>query len=204
MGGRAPETGGRMLGMEVEAAGQRLALQIVRPGRVLLRRRQRMEEAAALHAGRRQHELARQPVEIHSRKRPSPGAPAPSCRRRSKGRPCLAARRRARLAYWRAPCSLRKGRGLVVAPGGWLEGSAAIEGIQDLKSVTLNSMKELGLANAKINQFDVNGSNNDSIVAVCYVDLGPNKWMAIVMAAGSEALSLKNQLITKFENVHWL
>ena len=82
--------------------------------------------------------------------------------------------------------------------------SAAIEGIQDLKSVALNSMKEIGLANAKINQSDVNGSNNDSIVAVCYVDLGPKKWMAIVMAAGSEALSLKNKLITKFENVHWL
>lgn len=82
--------------------------------------------------------------------------------------------------------------------------SEAIESVSDLKSATLKSMHDIGLANAAIHASDVNGSTSDTIVAVCYVGLGSHKWMAIVMAAGAHAKSLRDQLIKKFEGIAWL
>ena len=82
--------------------------------------------------------------------------------------------------------------------------SAAIESVNDIKNVTKQKMQEIGLANAAIHEFDVNGSTADTIVAVCYVGLGSHKWMAIVMAAGTQAKSLRDQLINKFGTIHWL
>jgi hypothetical protein len=86
----------------------------------------------------------------------------------------------------------------------YLFDSDAIESVNDIKGATRDAMKEIGLANAKINQYDVNGSTNDTIVAVCYVGLGSHKWMAIVMAAGAEALTIRDNLIKKFATIHWL
>jgi len=82
--------------------------------------------------------------------------------------------------------------------------SNAIESVDDIKAVTRDKMKDIGLANAKINQSDVNGSNSDTIVAVCYVQLATHSWMAIVMAAGSHAGTLRDALIKKFKDTHWL
>ena len=63
IGWRAPKPGGGVLGIDMEASGQGLALEVMRGGGVRLACRQGLEEAAAVHAGGRQHELARQPVE---------------------------------------------------------------------------------------------------------------------------------------------
>jgi len=82
--------------------------------------------------------------------------------------------------------------------------SPSIEGIGDLKNATRDKMQEIGLANAAIHQSDVNGSTSDTIIAVCYVGLGGHKWMAIVMAAGTNAKSLRDQLIKKFDTIVWL
>jgi hypothetical protein len=82
--------------------------------------------------------------------------------------------------------------------------SVAIESVSDLKVVTRDKMKKIGLANATVHQYDVNGSTTDTILAVCYVALGSHKWMAIVMAAGTQAAALKDRLIEEFQNVHWL
>jgi len=82
--------------------------------------------------------------------------------------------------------------------------SPAIESVNDIKGVTKQKMQEIGLANAAIHDSDVNGSTADTIMAVCYVGLGSHKWMAIVMAAGTHAKSLRDQLIKKFDTIHWL
>ncbi len=82
--------------------------------------------------------------------------------------------------------------------------SAAIESVNDIKNATLQKMHEIGLANAAIQQWDVTGSTGDTIVAVCYVGLGSHKWMAIVMAAGTHAKNLRDQLIKKFDTITWL
>ena len=64
LGGRAPQPCGCMFGVDVEATGQGVAEKVVRRSCVAFRRRQRLEEAAAHHPDRRQHELARKLVEF--------------------------------------------------------------------------------------------------------------------------------------------
>jgi tetrahydromethanopterin S-methyltransferase subunit H len=76
--------------------------------------------------------------------------------------------------------------------------------VGDVKAVTAQKMHEIGLANAAVHQSDVNASTQDTRVAVCYVGLGGNKWMAIVMAAGTHAKTLRDQLIAKFDSTIWL
>jgi len=82
--------------------------------------------------------------------------------------------------------------------------SPSIGSVNDVKSATLQKMQEIGLPNAAIHDWDVNGSTSDTIVAVCYVQLGVHKWTAIVMAAGTHAKSLRDQLIAKFDTIVWL
>ncbi len=82
--------------------------------------------------------------------------------------------------------------------------SPSIGKVDDVKGATLQKMKEIGLVNAAIHESDVNGSTSDTIIAVCYVGLGKHKWMAIVMAAGANAMSLRDQLIKKFDSITWL
>ena len=82
--------------------------------------------------------------------------------------------------------------------------SPSIGNIDVLKGVTREKMKEIGLANAAVHESEVNGSTSDTIIAVCYVGLGTHKWMGIVMAAGTNAKSLRDQLIKKSDSIVWL
>ena len=82
--------------------------------------------------------------------------------------------------------------------------SAAIESVNDLRSIARQEMLQIGLANAKINPSDVNGSTGDTIVAVTFIQLGTHKFVAVVMAAGLHALALRDSLIKKFSSVHFL
>ena len=73
--------------------------------------------------------------------------------------------------------------------------------VGEVKFMTMQLMQQIGLANAAVHKYDVNGSSADTFVAVCYVTLGAHKWIAIVMAAGAHAKNLRDQLIKKFETV---
>ena len=88
--------------------------------------------------------------------------------------------------------------------GSFVFDSAAIESVNDLKGVAQAQMEAIGLSNATIHQFDVNGSTSDTIVAVTFVAQGAHRWTAIVMAAGVHAHTLRDQLIAKFKAVSFL
>jgi hypothetical protein len=82
--------------------------------------------------------------------------------------------------------------------------SPAIESDADIWNVTKQSMKEVGLLDVKKNASDVNGHTQNAIVAVTFVKLAVKNYMLIIMAAGTNAIGLRDQVYNKLKNVHWL
>jgi hypothetical protein len=68
-----------------------------------------------------------------------------------------------------------------------------------IKDIMLHS--KLNLKNVKINKSDVNGTTNDTIVAVTMVQFDDVKCMAIVMAAGNQAAECVKVLIWHINQV---
>jgi len=82
--------------------------------------------------------------------------------------------------------------------------SQAIESDNDIWSVIKAKMQELGLSDVKKNPSDVNGHSQDTIVAVTFVKLAAKNYMLIIMAAGSHALQIRDQLYNKLKSVKFL
>jgi len=82
--------------------------------------------------------------------------------------------------------------------------SPAIESDADIWNVTKQSMKEVGLQDVKKNASDVNGHTQNAMVAVTFVKLAVKNYMLIIMAAGTNAIGLRDQVYNKLKNVHWL
>ncbi len=82
--------------------------------------------------------------------------------------------------------------------------SQAIESDSDIWSVIKSSMKDVGLLDVKKNASDVNGHSQDTIVAVTFVKLAPHNYMLLIMAAGTNASGLRDQVYNKLKSVHFL
>ena len=82
--------------------------------------------------------------------------------------------------------------------------SQAIESDADVWNVIKNTMKGIGLQDVKKNPSDVNGHSATTIVAVTFVKLAQKNYMLIIMAAGSDAMKIRDQLYTKLKAVKFL
>ncbi len=82
--------------------------------------------------------------------------------------------------------------------------SPAIEGDSDIWSIIKAKMQEAGLSDVKKNPSDVNGHTQDTIVAVTFVKRGPHDYVLIIMAAGNDALKLRDKVFNKLKNVNFL
>ena len=82
--------------------------------------------------------------------------------------------------------------------------SPAIGSDSDIWGVIKNAMKDAGLQDVKKNASDVNGHSQDTIVAVTFVKLAPHNYVLIIMAAGTNASGLRDKVLNKLKNVHFL
>lgn len=77
------------------------------------------------------------------------------------------------------------------------------ESWEPLFVIARDQMREIGVGNATINQWDVSGTTFDTTVAATYIELGTPRWLAVAVAAGANAKKLNDALIAKFGAVHW-
>jgi hypothetical protein len=82
--------------------------------------------------------------------------------------------------------------------------SPAIESDNDIWNLIKETMKEIGLSDVKKNPSDVNGHTQDTIVATTFAKLGNKSYMLFIMAAGTDAKKLRDQLYNKLKNVKFL
>ena len=82
--------------------------------------------------------------------------------------------------------------------------SEAIESDADIWNVVKQQMKLAGLSDVKKNPSDVNGHSQDTIVAVTFVKLAVHNYMLIIMAAGNQAMQLRDKVYNNLKKVKFL
>ena len=73
----------------------------------------------------------------------------------------------------------------------------------DLLQAAMKVMQDAGLTNIKKSSVDVSGRTPNCHAAMTFVDTG-SSFVAVTMAAGSEAKVVRDKLSTGFNNLTWL